>query len=205
MTGRVLPGVDVSRETLDKLEHYSDLLARWNPKINLVAPSTLSDAWERHFADSAQVLALAPKDAGSWVDLGSGGGFPGLVCAILGAELMPDCKFALIESDQRKAAFLMTVVRDVKLPITVHAERIERIAPAGAEVVSARALAPLSQLLVFVTRHLSPSGVALLQKGKGHAEELATAQQEWQFKETSTPSQTDEQARVLILKDITRG
>ena len=154
----------VSRETLGRLEVYAAELVKWQKTINLVAPSTLPDVWHRHFADSAQLVALAPV-AGSvtspnsdavvpltWIDLGSGAGFPGLVAAIM---LAPTGRWrvTLVESDSRKAAFLRHVARTVGVPVDNLCERAERAATranlAYASVISARALAPLTQLLAW--------------------------------------------------------
>lgn len=197
--------LDVSRETLDRLKAYAEALARWNKSINLVAPSTIADLWDRHIVDSAQLMDLAPSSARRWVDLGSGGGLPGMVCAILAAECIPDCEFTLIESDRRKSAFLMATAQTLGLKLTVLAKRVEEVPPLAADIVSARALAPLPQLLGLVARHLHCDGVALLPKGKTYEQELAAASAGWHFTVTTMPSRTDNSARVLIIKDISRG
>ncbi len=196
---------NVSRETLATLERYAALLEKWNARINLVAPSTIPDLWERHIRDSLQVFDHAPQHARLWADLGSGGGLPGVVCAIAAQEKLPECRFVLIESDKRKAAFLMTAIRELGLSADVIAQRVEQVDALGADVVSARALAPLPQLLPLVARHLAENGVALLPKGKTHAEELAAARAEWQFDAASHQSKTNASARILILKGLTRG
>jgi 16S rRNA (guanine527-N7)-methyltransferase len=203
MTNRTLD--NVSRETLNRLQGYAALLEKWNTKINLVAPATIIDLWDRHIRDSAQVFDLAPRNAALWVDLGTGGGLPGLVCAILAADQMPDCHFVLIESDQRKAAFLVAAARELGLSqVRVLAERIEAAPPQGAQIVSARALAPLAQLLPYVSRHIEPKGVALLPKGKMYAQELEAARKGWHFSVAVHNSQTDPMARVLEIKEISR-
>ena len=196
--------LDVSRETLAKLEQFADLLGKWNARINLVAPSTLPDLWSRHILDSAQIFHHAPDDARHWVDLGSGGGLPGVVCAILAYEARPECQFTLIESDKRKSAFLMTAIRELGVSAQVLTERAEQAPPQAADVVSARALAPLPALLALVARHLAENGTALLPKGKNHSAELAAARREWHFDHVAIESQTDPLARVLILKEIMR-
>lgn len=197
---------DVSRETMELLRAYAAALTKWNSHINLVASGTIADIWKRHISDSAQIFSLAPADTALWVDLGSGGGLPGLVCAIMAQEKQPACRFVLIESDQRKAAFLMTVVRDLGLTqVQVLAQRIEAVPPQAAQIVTARALAALPKLLPLVVRHLSVGGVALLPKGKGFAEELEAARQEWHFIATTHLSQTDALARVLEIKGISRA
>ena len=197
--------LDVSRETLARLERYAETLQRWNRSINLVAPSTLSEFWQRHILDSVQVFDYAPRSARHWVDLGSGGGLPGMVCAILAAEVMPECQFTLVESDKRKSAFLMTTAQSLGLNLTVLPERAEQVAPLQADVISARALAALPQLLGLVSRHLKPDGVALLPKGKSYEQELTAASREWQFDVKLVKSQTDTLARILIIKELCRG
>lgn len=197
-------GVDVSRETMDRLQEFASLLTKWTERINLVAPATIPHLWDRHIVDSGQLFQHAPPDARTWLDLGSGAGLPGLVCAILAREAMPGCHFTLIESDTRKSAFLMTASRTLDLAVTVLPQRVEMVPPQGADIISARALAPLVQLLPLVARHLSKDGVALLPKGKNHAQELAVTQQEWQFELRSYPSLTDPLARLLLLKEIHR-
>ncbi|GAA3858495.1 16S rRNA (guanine(527)-N(7))-methyltransferase RsmG [Celeribacter arenosi] len=194
----------VSRETIEKLETYQALLEKWSPKINLVAKSTISDAWTRHIVDSAQVFFLRPDGAKRWADIGSGAGFPGLVCAVLAAEIAPEIEFHLIESDQRKCAFLRTVVRDLGLSAKVYAQRIDSMENLNADVVSARALAPLGPLLELVACHLAPSGSALLMKGARFEDEMAEAQSKWRFKHEAIPSKTDDNAVVLRIGDLKR-
>lgn len=191
--------VDVSRETLDKLERYAALLKQWNKKINLVSAGTLDSLWSRHFLDSAQLMGCAPK-ADHWVDLGSGGGFPGAVIAILcGANQ----RTTLIEADQRKAAFLRAVARET-VPFEVLSERIENAEPQNADIVSARALAPLPILLGYVSRHLSPNGRAVLPKGRKADDELREALEHWRFDCETYPSKTDTDAVILTLGEIKR-
>ncbi len=204
MTANELCGLYVSRETMERLQGYAALLEKWNAKINLVAASTLPDFWDRHIVDSAQLYAHAPESALNWVDLGSGGGLPGLVCAILSKEFTPDRTFTLIESDARKAAFLTTAIREFGLDARVLTSRVEATDPQSVDVVSARALASLPQLLPLVARHLAKNGVALLPKGRNYNEELAAAQREWHFDTAIFDSQTDPLAKLLILKDLKR-
>ncbi len=195
----------VSRETLDRLDIYAQALTRWNPRINLVAPSTLKDLWTRHFLDSAAVQALCPRDPGHWVDLGSGGGFPGAVVAILAAETHPDQHVTCIESDQRKAAFLRNVSRETGVPFTVLASRIESAPPQNADVISARALAPLPQLLALAAPHLAPHGTCLLQKGARHAAETRQALEYWRFTLETCPSGTDPGSAILKIGELRRA
>lgn len=159
-------------ETVARLDRYAELLRKWQTTINLVAPSTLPQLWTRHFADSLQVQAAAPE-ARIWADLGSGGGFPGLVTAIRLADV-PGAKVHLIESDQRKAAFLREVSRETKAAAEVHLGRIETVLSAlsGIEAVSARALAPLPKLIAYAQPALDNGAVGLFLQGEQGGAEL---------------------------------
>lgn len=195
---------DVSRETMDRLEVYSKLLEKWNPRINLVSRQTIPDLWARHFVDSAQIYSLAPQGFGKWVDLGSGGGFPGLVCAIISAERDPSSVFTMVESDARKSVFLRTVIRETRLNAKVISDRIEKIPPLGAQVLSARALADLDTLLHFAERHLQESGTALFPKGVSWEKEVEIASRSWLFDWEATKSETESGAVVLRIGGISR-
>lgn len=195
---------DVSRETSARLERYAALLRKWNPRINLVSKSTLDDLWTRHMADSAQLHALAPHPVRHWADLGAGGGFPGLVIAILAIETGSPEHVTLVESDTRKAAFLRTVVRETGAPASVATERIEALPPLGAEVVSARALADLSTLLAYTERHMAPEGLALFPKGAGWKKELAAAQEKWKFRCRVVKSETEDGPVILSISGVLR-
>jgi 16S rRNA (guanine527-N7)-methyltransferase len=202
---QTLYGTDVSRETLKDLSTYHDLLLRWTKSINLIARSTVVDAWDRHIADSAQLFALIPARAQTLIDIGSGGGLPGLVLAIMAKEQMPQLRLMLVESDQRKATFLRTVVRELRLPADVRAERIEDVVDIRADVITARALASLPQLLEFAAGLMHPAGVALFHKGRGYEVELIAAQTDWQFSVQAHISQTDPDARLLQIEEIHRA
>ncbi|MDG2068110.1 MAG: 16S rRNA (guanine(527)-N(7))-methyltransferase RsmG [Paracoccaceae bacterium] len=195
-------GVNVSRETKANLRKYADLLVKWNKKINLISASTVADLWSRHIVDSAQIYNLCPDAQGIWADFGSGGGFPGLVVAIIAKELNPDLKVVLVESDQRKATFLRTVIRETALSASVKTERIETLMPIGADVVSARALAELPELLGFAERHLRPDGTALFQKGAIWQKELVQARKSWSFQSEHFTSVTAPQAVILKIERI---
>lgn len=201
LTDRI-SSIDVSRETLDRLKGFVALVEKWNPAINLVAKSTLPDIWQRHVADSVQIWQHAPADARAWLDLGSGSGFPGIVLAILAKEHSPKARFTLVESDQRKATFLRTACQTLGLTADVLAERIERLAPQSADVVTARALAPLAKLCELAGPHLAPGGVGLFPKGAGHAEEVAEARKGWKMDLEIRPSLTDPDAVILKLKAL---
>jgi 16S rRNA (guanine527-N7)-methyltransferase len=187
-----------------RLRIYADLLVRWQGTINLVSPSTLPDLWSRHIADSLQVKAAAPA-ARRWVDLGSGGGFPGLVTAILLAE-EPEASVQLVESDKRKAAFLRTVSRETGAPATIHAERIEAFVPRydqAVDAVSARALAALPQLLTFAEKFLLAGAIGVFPKGEQADAELTGSQRDRRFTIESVPSRTHDQASLLIVRATT--
>jgi len=201
-TGNVLAHHDVSRGTIERLERLVSLLTKWNSAINLVSRASAIDAWNRHILDSAQIYDLAPATIRHWADLGSGGGFPGLVVAILAAELGPEMRMTLVESDQRKAEFLRQASRSLELDVQVIAERIESSARLGADVVSARALAPLDTLLGFAHRHLSPKGISLFLKGATYRTEVEDARKHWLFELSATPSKTDPAAAILQVKDL---
>jgi len=195
----------VSRETIDKLMAYEGLLRQWQKTINLVAPSTLDSIWSRHFADSAQLLALAPPGARQWLDLGSGAGFPGLVLAIILAE-REGSKVTLVESDTRKAAFLGEVARRTGAPVDIRPERIEKIATqtkvGAVDVITARALAPLPRLLELAAPAFSAQTTGLFLKGREAEAEVAAARERWAFESTLQPSLSDAGGRVVVVRAL---
>jgi 16S rRNA (guanine527-N7)-methyltransferase len=198
-----LPKLDVSRETQERLQHFAEMLEKWSPKINLVAKSTLPDGWNRHIIDSAQVFDLRQQDTGLWADLGAGGGFPGLVVAILAHELAPEMKVALVESDQRKSVFLRSVLRETGVSADVKVARIEQLDPLQADILSARALADLPTLLSFAERHLAPTGQGVFLKGANWEKEVAAARESWKFDLAQRTSITDPNAVVLTIGELT--
>ena len=200
--GAKIAGQFVSRETIDRLKKYGDLLTKWNPHINLVSGSTIKSLWSRHIEDSAQIFTLVPDVEGSWVDLGSGGGFPGLVIAILAQESNSNLQVTLVESDARKATFLRTVIRECKLSVRVVTDRIESLPSLQADVISARALAELSELLRFADLHLRPTGTALFQKGARWQKELAAVDKSWSFQLDRFTSVTEPEAVILRMRGI---
>lgn len=195
----------VSRETLARLDALVALLDRWSGAINLVARGTLPDVWRRHLLDSAQVLDLAPPSATSWADLGAGGGFPGLVIAAIAREERPALRVAMIESDARKCAFLREASRDLGLDATILTRRIEQGSPNPADVVSARALAPLPRLLELAAPWLRPGGVGLFLKGAGHVGELTLISGRWHTEVETFQSLADPDGVVLRLTEVRRA
>lgn len=212
---------EIGQQTRERLETYADLLALWQRKINLVAPKTIDEMWHRHFTDSAQLLDLVDEVPTSWVDAGSGAGFPALVVAILltdpkyqDANLSEDvsretiCKtsFTLVESDSRKAAFLREVARQAGIPVDICNNRIEisttQDAIRGKDVYSARAFAPLSRMFRDVAPVFSASSIGLFPKGRTIAEEITEAQKLWKFDVQLVESVTDADGKIAIVTNL---
>jgi 16S rRNA (guanine527-N7)-methyltransferase len=201
--GKKILDLDVSRETMERLAAYTDLVEKWNPRINLVSRTSLENIWTRHIVDSIQVFKSADR-YGQWVDMGSGGGFPGLVVAILSASGHSDMRVTLIESDQRKCAFLRTVIRETGIKAKVLSQRIEQAVPQNADVLSARALTNLSGLLEYCERHLSRDGLALFPKGVTWQKEVDEARRSWRFDVETIDSNTESGAVILKVKGASR-
>jgi 16S rRNA (guanine527-N7)-methyltransferase len=193
----------VSRETAQRLQVIVQHLERWQPRINLVANSTMQHVWTRHVADSFQLAELAPV-ARTWVDLGSGGGFPGLVVAAVLMERQPDARVVLVESNGKKCAFLREVARAALLPVSVRNSRIEELVWDGdlPDVVSARALAPLPDLLGLSRNLLKSGAMALFPKGREWQTELTQSQENWTFDWSAVPSEVDAASRILVIRNV---
>ncbi|MEC3861343.1 16S rRNA (guanine(527)-N(7))-methyltransferase RsmG [Mesobacterium sp. TK19101] len=188
----------------DKLERFQSIALKWNEKINLVSPVSAAEFWERHIVDSVQVFHVKQDWTGHYVDLGSGGGLPGLVCSILKRSRQMDGPITLVESDTRKATFLRTVNRELELEVVVVARRIEVIEKLNADILTARALAPLPTLLGFAQQHLSDTGAALFPKGASWQEEVTDAQTLWSFDLKTHQSHTNPDSRILEIEGISR-
>ena len=201
---QTVAGLDVSRETFDRLKHFQTLVEKWTPKINLIAKGSVPDLWERHIVDSVQVWAFAPKKWTCWADFGSGGGFPAILMSIVAAEKSPDARFVLVESDQRKSAFLRTAIRELGLNAKVISDRIEAVEPLAADVISARALASLDKLLEFSEMHRNSNTICLFQKGKTVDQEIIEAKRNWRFDYDLHPSITDPLSKLIEIKDFER-
>lgn len=199
-----IPGLDVSRETEEKLRDFAGMVSRWTSTINLISPKTTPEIWQRHVRDSAQIVVVPRAAPNMWLDLGSGGGFPGVVLSVIAAELWPRMMTVLVESDQRKATFLRAAIRELSLNATVLDRRSEELASIGADVMTARAFAPLVALLGHARHHLAPNGQAVLHKGQNYENEIARARQQWRFDLAIRPSLTDEKARILTVERIER-
>jgi 16S rRNA (guanine527-N7)-methyltransferase len=186
-----------------ELETYEHLLRLWQPKINLVSSQTLAYGWTRHFADSAQLLELFPTFT-RWADLGSGAGFPGMVLALL-LKKRPGAIVHLIESDQRKAAFLRAVSRETGAPVEIHCNRIENALPpllGQIDAISARALAPLPDLIAWSREHLLKSVVGVFLKGEDWQSELTAAASIDNFQYSCFVSRTHPAARVIAILSL---
>ena len=209
---RALALTPVSRETGERLDRFVELLLRWQHTTNLVAPSTIANLWTRHVADSLQLLDLAPN-ARIWIDVGSGGGFPGLVIACTLAE-EPGALVHLVESNTKKTAFLREAQRVTGAPVSVHAERIEHFAAhfqGKADVITARAVAPLKTLLTQCFPLLGKTGaIALFPKGQSADVEVGEAADSrgakfWDLNVTMVPSRTDPASRIVVVRNLLRG
>lgn len=189
---------DVSRETRAKLEAYDRLLVKWQGAINLIGPRTLQARWCRHYADSAQLLPFL-NHSGPILDFGSGAGFPGLVLAILAGR-----ETHLVESDTRKAAFLGEVSRETRSPVTIHAKRAGNVKLPEAGTITARALAPLSELFEMTAHFAGPDTIWVFPKGRAANVELTDARSSWNMEVKQAPSRTDAQASILQITSLTR-
>lgn len=195
----VREALDVSRETWAAIETYVVLLKKWQRRINLVAASSLDDVWRRHVLDSAQLLRHRQRLALPWYDLGSGAGFPGLVLALLGLG-----EVRLVESDQRKAAFLAEAIRLTGAPATVLNRRLETLEPANAATITARALAPLPRLLGLAAPLLTSETELWLWKGQDVEVELTEAAKYWKMTIERYDSISDPTGTVLRLREVCR-
>ena len=195
----------VSRETFERLQAFERVFQKWAQRINLVAPSTLSEVWERHILDSAQVVKLG-GDAKKWLDVGSGGGFPGLIIGSMIAERQ-GASIDLVESNRKKSGFLQAVVGELGLPAKVHSKRIEDVHEIikTPEILSARALAPLPLLLQLSAPWLESGTVALFHKGRDYRQEIEDSAHQWRFDLVEHPSLTDAQGVILEIRNLSRA
>jgi 16S rRNA (guanine527-N7)-methyltransferase len=189
----------VSRETLDRLSAYADLLLTWNKRINLIGKSTTDELWWRHMLDSAQIYPFLPNPASTLADMGSGAGFPGLVLAIMGVS-----EAHLIEGDQRKAAFLREAARVAGVKVTVLATRTEAVKGLKAGIITARALAPLTELLTLAEPFAAHNSVYFFPKGQSVEAELTESRKIWTMQVEKMPSRTDPAATILRLSEVRR-
>ena len=193
---------DVSRETFLKLKSYQQLLSEWQGKFNLISNSTLDTAWERHFLDSAQLFKFIPKNAKVMFDFGSGAGFPGLVLAIMANEKTPYLKINLVEATTKKTLYLNFVKEQLGINVNIINDRIEKIIPQRADIITSRALASLEELFQYVYKFCSRQTVCIFPKGKKYSEEISEASKEWSFDCRIVPSEVSEEGVVLVITKI---
>ena len=193
--------IHVSRETLVRLEAYAELLIKWQAKLNLVSSASLGDIWRRHMLDSAQLLGLAPAAARTWLDLGSGAGFPGLVLAIMGVA-----EVHVVESNGRKCAFLEAAASATGTTnLVVRNQRIEDVEPWVVDVVTARALAPLPRLAELAYPFLGPRTICIFPKGQDVENELTEAGKYWNMTIDRVPSRSGFSGTILRLQGLSRA
>ena len=195
-----LINLDVSRETIDNLNVYVDILRKWNKTINLVSKGSITDVWKRHILDSAQLFKFVTHDMEKWLDIGSGTGFPGLVIAILAKGRFPNLQVTLIESDKRKCVFLNEVVRELDLNVKTLSKRIEDCPPHDADVISARALTQLENLLSYFTLHGNFNCKGLFLKGKKIKTEMELVKNIDMFQIKLSASEVDETGYIIEVR-----
>ncbi|GLQ20558.1 16S rRNA (guanine(527)-N(7))-methyltransferase RsmG [Algimonas porphyrae] len=188
--------------SLADYQRWEQLLRKWNARINLVAPDSLDHFWNRHALDSAQILPLVTERDRTIVDFGSGAGFPALALAIDAKHQNADRHIHMIESVGKKASFLKSVSRETALPATIHAARIEALPSLQADLITARAFAPLGRILPLAMHHLGPDGRILLLKGANVAHEIKDAQLDWSFDTKLQPSMTEGGGQILLINEL---
>lgn len=194
---------NVSRETLDAFNRYGQALLKWQARINLIGPKTVDDMWRRHFQDSAQLIGVLETRPKSWLDFGSGAGFPGMVVALLLAD-DPAFTMHLVESNGKKASFLREVARETGAPVTVHGVRVETLELDNLDVVSARACSALPKLLDYAEPFCSQDTVLLFPKGQDVDQELTLIPKYWSMALKKFPSHTDPSASIIRIQELHR-
>ena len=192
-----LEHLDVSRETIDNLNVYVDILKKWNTSINLVSKNSMKDVWNRHILDSAQLFKFVTYDMKKWLDIGSGAGLPGLVIAVLAKRKFPNLQTTLIESDKRKCVFLNEVARELNLNVKTVSERIEDCLPQDADIISARALNQLEKLLYYFMYHGNLKCKGLFLKGKNIKNEISLVKNINMFQIKLSASEVDKAGYVV--------
>lgn len=190
----------VSRETIERFEAYQAILTKWAPRINLVGASTLAAFWERHILDSAQILPLARPSARTWVDFGSGAGFPGLVIAAL-VQSRDGAQVTLIEASAKRCGFLREAARAMQVQVDIVNDKLEHVTPRPVDVITARAFTALDRLLAYGEKWLGPESQALFPKGEEVSGELEQASTNWLFKSTIHPSVSDARGCIVEITE----
>ena len=192
----------VSHETFLKLQTYLSLLKDWQEKFNLVSNSSLDDAWNRHFLDSAQLFKYVPETAKTLVDMGTGAGFPGMVLAIIANEKTPYLNVVLVESILKKTMYLKEVAEKTQTKVEIVNGRIEEIKNKKFEVITSRAMTSLDKLLSYAMPFFKKETICIFPKGKKYAEELSEAHKKWQFKCRIEPSEISDEGKILIISNL---
>lgn len=195
---------NVSRETFELLKAYEASLVEWQQKFNLVSNSSLEESWNRHFIDSAQLFKYIPGNATTLLDFGSGAGFPGMVLAVMAAEKTPYLKVKLIESTGKKTLYLNEVKKITAVDVEIINERVEKLPPEKADVITSRAMASLNELLGYTSRFVGPKTICIFPKGQRYAEEIAEAKKHWKFECEVKDSETSEEGKILIISRLLR-
>lgn len=189
--------VSVSRETIEKLETYANLLSRWQSKINLISTNSLQQVWHRHFLDSAQIYSMSPKKVASVIDVGAGAGFPGLILSIMGMK-----NVQLVEQNKKKCAFLYEVISETEATATVHPCKIENLPVKDYDIVLARAFMPLDGLLKAVSPFFGKDTLGIFPKGSKVNQELTAASKNWKMTTVIKQSITSPDGKIVLVKDL---
>ncbi len=193
-------GFNVSRETNKKIIEYIEILKKWNKSINLISKNSEENIWERHVLDSAQIWPLLGREKfNKWVDLGSGAGFPGVILSILAKDSFPLAKFILIEKDKRKSEFLKIISKKLELNFVVYSDRIESLNGLKADVISARALSSLKNLLFYSKKHRIKDGISFFLKGQKILQEIKDTKEYEDFSFTLHPSITSSSSYIISI------
>ena len=194
--------VGVSRETCEKLHFYFNFLIEWNQKINLVSRKSIDSSWPRHFLDSAQLWIHAPKNARSWLDFGSGAGFPGMVICIISQELNPQLKVYLVEKNKKKALFLKELARNLSLKVSIFCSKVEELKQQKADVITSRAFGHLRVLLEIANMHKNYRTIALFPKGKRFKQEIDESLIYWKFDLEEIRNFLEPDSSILKIRNI---
>ncbi len=195
---------NVSHETFNQLKTYQSLLNEWQEKFNLVSRSSLEDAWNRHFLDSAQLINFIPEGAKTLVDFGSGAGFPAMVLAVMAKEKTPYLKVTMVESIKKKTVYLNEVSVKTNTCVNIINDRIENIAPQKFDVITSRAMTALSELLKYALPFCGTKTICIFPKGKNYAAELTEAHKHWRFNCRIEASKISAEGKILIITNITK-
>lgn len=195
---------NVSHETFEKLELYHHSLVEWQSRMNLVSNSSLEDAWERHFADSAQLYKFIPDEAKTLVDIGSGAGFPAMVLAVMAENRTPSLKITMVESIAKKTLYLKHVKEITAVDVNILNRRIENLREKTFDVITARAVIALKDLLVYAHPLFRKNTLCIFPKGKNFQAEIDEAKKAWFFTYEAIPSQTSTESVILLIRNLVK-